>query len=62
MVLHFLADFQLHPTFSEQLPTNGVKTRLVKMCRRQHTAAYILVVRAEGVVRVFLFECILVKE
>ena len=38
----FLPGFQLHPTFSEQPPTNGVKTRLVKMCRGQHTAASLL--------------------
>ncbi len=37
-----LPGFQLHPTFSEQPPTNGVKTWLVKMCRGQHTAAYLL--------------------
>lgn len=38
----FLPGFQLRPTFSEQPPTNGVKTRLVKMCRGQHTAASLL--------------------
>lgn len=38
----YIPDFQLHPTFSEQPPTNGVKTWLVKMCRGQHTAAYLL--------------------
>ena len=38
----FVPDFQLHPTFSERPPTNGVKTRLVKMCRGQHAAADLL--------------------
>lgn len=28
----FVPGFLLHPTFSEQPPTNGVKTWLVKMC------------------------------
>lgn len=38
----FIPDFQLHPTFSERPPTNGVKTRLVKMCSGQHAAADLL--------------------
>lgn len=35
----WIPDFQLHPTFSEQPPTNGVKTRLVKMCRSQYNCS-----------------------
>lgn len=35
----WIPDFQLRPTFSEQPPTNGVKTRLVKMCRSQYNCS-----------------------
>lgn len=38
----FVPGFLLHPTFSEQPPTNGAKTRLVKMCWGQHAVAYLL--------------------
>lgn len=38
----FLPDVQLHPTFSEQPPTNGANRRQVKKWRGQRSAAYLL--------------------